>query len=297
MPAFRASRTPGMSGAPGLFIISHSITLLSMKSPRFFRIFLGLALLAMAAGQLSAQTKTDTAKEKTTTSSKTPQRYETRERHDPDGIGKFYLGREIAHVMGHQGADWLERPERIDEEKPDRLVELLKLKPGDKVADVGAGTGYISERLSKKVGPAGKVYATDIQQEMLDLLGEKMKAKNIANIVPVLGTIENSKLPADTLDLVIMVDVYHEFSHPYEMLASIRDALKPGGRVAFVEYREEDPTVPIKPVHKMSVLQVKKEAAAAGLEFVELIRSLPRQHVILFQRPVQNAEPAAVESK
>ncbi|MGV3772436.1 MAG: class I SAM-dependent methyltransferase [Verrucomicrobiales bacterium] len=231
-----------------------------MTSFRLIKLFYFLAALAAIQTPFttSAQPSPQTAKNSPPNQPTSTPRYEYRERHDPDGIGKFYLGREIAHVMGHQGADWLERPERVEEEKTERLVELLKLGPGQNVADVGAGTGYFSSRMAKKVSPNGKVYATDIQQEMLDLLQEKMKEKNITNVVSVLGDIEDSKLPANTMDLVIMVDVYHEFSHPHEMLASIVKSLRPGGRVAFVEYKEEDPRVPIKPVHKMSLLQVKK---------------------------------------
>lgn len=212
-------------------------------------------------------------------------RYEFRADHDPDGTGKFYLGREIAHVMGHQGAGWLERPERAEEEKPDQMIELLGLKPGEVVADIGAGTGYISWRMARKVRPGGQVYGVDIQEEMLDLLDRNMKRRGVTNVIPVLGTITDPKLPGNSIDLVIMVDVYHEFSEPYEMMENIVKALKPGGRVAFVEYRAEDPSVPIKRVHKMSEAQVKREAAAAGLEWVKTIHDLPRQHLIITQKP------------
>jgi ubiquinone/menaquinone biosynthesis C-methylase UbiE len=211
-------------------------------------------------------------------------RYESRADHDPNGIGKFYLGREIAHVMGHQGADWLERPEREEEEKPSAMVEALGLKPGDAVADIGAGTGYVSWRMAKKVGPRGVVYAVDIQQEMLDLLAAQMARRGIKNVKPMLGTTTDATLPAAALDLAIMVDVYHEFDHPYEMLDSICRSLKPGGRLVFVEYRAEDPDVPIKRVHKMSEAQVRKEAAVHPLEWVQTIGSLPRQHIIVFRK-------------
>lgn len=210
--------------------------------------------------------------------------YEIRREHDPDGIGKFYMGREIAHVMGHQGAEWLERPERLREENPDLMVDLLALKPGDVVADIGAGTGFISWRIAKKVVPGGKVLAVDIQPEMLERLSAAMKQQSVTNVVPVLGKIADANLPQNLVDLVIMVDVYHEFSHPREMMESIVSALKPAGRVAFVEFRAEDPHVPIKNVHKMSEAQVKKEAEAAGLVWIETIGKLPWQHLILFRK-------------
>ncbi len=210
--------------------------------------------------------------------------YEHRERHDPDGIGKFYMGREIAHVMGHQAADWLERPERQEEERPDLLLPALKLQRGDAVADIGAGTGYYSWRIAEKIGDKGRVYAVEIQQEMLDLLAQKMAERKIINVKGVLGTIADPRLPTNAVDLVLMVDVYHEFSHPYEMMQGICKALKPGGRVAFVEFRAEDPKVPIKEVHKMSTAQVRKEMAVHPLEWVETSSVLPWQHIIIFRK-------------
>ncbi|MGZ8900498.1 MAG: DUF6807 family protein [Limisphaerales bacterium] len=214
-----------------------------------------------------------------------PAIYEFRQVHDRDGIGKFYMGREIAHVMGHQAADWLERPERVEEEKPDDLVNLLELKTGQSVADIGAGTGYISWRMAQKIGSEGKVYAVDIQQEMLDQLQKRMRERGVQNVEPVLGTIQHANLQPDSIDLAIMVDVYHEFSHPHEMMKSIVSALKPGGRVAFVEYRAEDPEIPIKRVHKMTEVQVKKEAEAAGLTWEKTVGNLPRQHLIIVRKP------------
>ncbi|PYJ57196.1 MAG: methyltransferase type 11 [Verrucomicrobia bacterium] len=214
-------------------------------------------------------------------------RYEYRQQHDPNGIGKFYLGREIAHVMGHQAADWLERPEREDEEKPELLLKALKLKPGDAVADIGAGTGYYSWRMAKAVGESGLVYAVDIQQEMLDLLAQKMAERKITNVKGVLGTITDPKLKSNSLDLVLMVDVYHEFDHPCEMLQAICQALKPDGRVVFIEFRAEDPKVPIKEVHKMSAAQVRKEMSVQPLEWMETIETLPWQHIIIFKKKAQ----------
>jgi SAM-dependent methyltransferase len=211
--------------------------------------------------------------------------YEERAEHDPNGIGVFYLGREIAHVMGHQAAGWLERPEREEEERTDLLIEALKLEPGETVADIGAGTGYIAERMARRVGATGVVYAVDIQQKMLDLLGRKMRLKGINNIKPVLGTITDPRLPAASVDLIVMVDVYHEFDHPYEMTEAMTRALKPGGRLVFVEFRKEDPTVQIKEVHKMSEAQVKKEMAVfPQLAWAETLAVLPQQHIIVFRK-------------
>jgi len=201
-----------------------------------------------------------------------------------DGIGRVYLDREIARVMGHQGAPWLEREERQDEERPDLLHALLKVQPGMQVADIGAGTGYHSWRLARAVGPAGRVYAVDIQPEMLTLLGTNMLRRGFTNVVGTLGTPTDPRLPAASLDLVLLVDVYHEFDHPYEMLAALVAALKPGGRVAFVEFRGEQASVPIKPLHKMTEAQVRREAAALDLEWVETRRELPWQHLVLFRK-------------
>src|SRR5262249_7136375 len=198
-----------------------------------------------------------------------PDRYEVRRVHDPNGIGKFYMGREIAQVMGHQAAGWLERPEREREEQPAKLMKALKLRPGDRVADIGAGSGYFTFRIASEVGPKGKVYAVDIQKEMLDLIRQRMRAGRVTNVEPILGTITDPRLPVESVDLILLVDVYHEFSHPFEMTEAMVKALKPGGRLVFVEYRLEDPKVPIKLVHKMTQRQVLKEMAAHPLRHVE----------------------------
>ena len=211
-------------------------------------------------------------------------RYETRAIHDPNGIGKFFMGREIAHVMGHQAADWLERPEREQEERTSLLIEALKLRPGEMVADIGAGTGYLTRRMTKRISPGGKVYAVDIQAEMLVLLTNKLSGEGISNVVPVLGTITDPKLPPKSIDTIIMVDVYHEFDHPFEMTEAMCRALKPGGRMVFVEFRGEDENVPIKRVHKMTEAQVKKEMAPHPLVWKETIGVLPWQHIIVFTR-------------
>ncbi len=209
-------------------------------------------------------------------SSNNPARYETRAEHDRDGIGKFYQGREIAHVMGHQAADWLERPERDQEERPDLLLAALHLKPGDAVADIGAGTGFYTRRMAKLVGNKGLIYAVEIQQEMLDLLTNKMAELNIRNVKPVLGTITDPRLPPA-----------HEFDYPHEMVEAICKALKPAGRVVLVEFRGEDPEVPIKPLHKMTDAQVRKEMAAHPLQWMETSEILPRQHIIVFKKTPQ----------
>jgi ubiquinone/menaquinone biosynthesis C-methylase UbiE len=211
-------------------------------------------------------------------------RYETRALHDPNGIGKFYLGREIAHVMGHLAADWLERSNREQEEKTSVMIEALKFTPGEMVADIGAGTGYHVRRIAPKISPRGKVYAVDIQQEMLDLLTNKLSAAGITNVVPVLGTVSDPKLPTNAVDTILMVDVYHEFDFPFEMTAAMCRALKRGGRMVFVEFRGEDENVPIKRVHKMTEAQVKKEMSIHPLVWKETIGVLPWQHVIVFTR-------------
>jgi precorrin-6B methylase 2 len=222
---------------------------------------------------------------------KNADRYETREEHDPDGTGKFYLGREIAQVMSFHGAPWLNRPEREEEERLSKLIELLDLKPGSTAADIGAGSGVLTEQLARGVGPKGKVYAVDIQDEMLALTRERMKQEGFDNVETVLGEITSPKLKDESVDLMLLVDVYHEFSHPYEMTEAMSQALRPGGRIVLVEYRKEDPRVRIKEVHKMSEAQVKKELLQPefGLEWDKTFDDLPRQHVIVFRKKAATA--------
>lgn len=209
-------------------------------------------------------------------------RYQTGQR-TRDGLGKYYFGREIAHFMTHHGAPWLERPEREQEERPDLVLKALKLRAGDVVADLGCGTGYFSWRMAQAVGNKGLVYGIEIQKEMLALLDQQMKRRGIHNVKGVHGTTNDPKLPAP-VDLVLMVDVYHEFDQPFEMMDAVCKQLKPGGRVVFIEYRGEDPSVPIKPLHKMTEAQVKKEMAPLPLEHVETLKTLPRQHLIIFRK-------------
>ena len=207
----------------------------------------------------------------------------TKGRKTRDGLGVYYSGREIAHYMTHHGAPWLERGEREIEERPDLVMKALALKPGEIVADLGCGTGYFSWRMAQAVAPGGIVYGVEIQPEMLALLDVQMKQRGVTNVVGVLGTVEDPKLP-QPVDLAIMVDVYHECSRPAEYIAAVCRSLKPGGRLVFVEYRGEDPEVPIKPLHKMTEAQVKLEMSEQPLDYVETVRSLPRQHLIIFRK-------------
>lgn len=200
-----------------------------------------------------------------------------------DGIGKWFMGREIAHYMSHQGAMWLEREEREEEEQPNELIRLLELKPGQTVADIGAGSGYFSWRMARHVGPKGRVFANDIQPEMLVILRTNMSSRQVTNVVTVQGSSTNVNLPSASLDLALLVDVYHECDHPREVIASLCEALKDGGRLVLVEYRGEDRWIPIKPLHKMTAEQVKREMAIHPLEPAGQHR-LSRQHVLTFRR-------------
>lgn len=192
--------------------------------------------------------------------------------------------RRIAQVMGPGGAEWLVRPERQEEERPDQALDALRIEKGLTVADIGAGVGYFTWRLSERVGANGVVYGEDIQQSMLDQLRRNMKDRHIANVRPVLGAIDDPRLPKDSLDLVLLVDVYHEFSEPVKMVDHIREALKPGGRLVLLEYRAEDPNVPIRPEHKMTLKQVRAEIEPQALKFDQSIEILPQQHIIVFKR-------------
>ncbi len=198
-----------------------------------------------------------------------------------DGIGKIYQGREISKVMGHLGASWLERSSRANEESPNLAVDLLDLKKDMIIADFGAGTGYFTSKLARK---CSIVYAVDIQQEMLDLNAKQMQNKNINNVKFILGFTDRTGLPKNSLDLVILVDVYHELENPLEIMNDIKSSLNQTGKVALIEYRKEDPTVPIKPLHKMSVEQVVKEMRQVNLKLHSNIQELPRQHMLIFSK-------------
>jgi predicted methyltransferase len=192
-------------------------------------------------------------------------------------------GRPIAGIA--TDASWLDRASRQQEEAPEEALTLIGLRPGMIVADVGAGSGYMTTRIARLVGPAGKVYAEDIQPAMLRIVQEKAKAGQLSNVVEVLGTDVDATLPAESVDLALLVDVYHEFQHPQEMLRSIRRSLKPDGRLVLVEYRKEDPTIPIAPAHRMSVVDARTEVEAEGFTFDRTVEDLPRQHIIVFRKP------------
>ena len=200
---------------------------------------------------------------------------------DPNGINKWYMGRQISQVMSHYGIDWLERDERDIEENTSLLLKNLDVKPGMVIADVGAGSGYHSALLSKMVGN-GKVFAVDVEPEMIAYLNKRIKQEKLSRIVPVLSTEQKLSITENTVDMVLLVDVYHEFSYPYEMALSMLSALKPGGKLVLVEFRSEDPKVPIKTIHKMSLVQAIKEFKAAGFKFVKNIDNLPWQHCMVF---------------
>ena len=200
------------------------------------------------------------------------------------GIGKFYMDREISFVMGHRAAGWLNRPERIREEMPDDVVANMGLESDQVVADIGAGSGYFSFRIADRV-PSGKVLAVDIQPEMLQLIERQKTNTGVANIEGVLGQIDNPNLAPNSIDAAIMVDAYHEFSHPFEMINGIYNALRPGGRIFLLEYRGEDDSVPIRPLHKMTEEQVVKEMSVFGLEWTETLDFLPWQHMMIFTKP------------
>ena len=203
---------------------------------------------------------------------------------DPNGINKWYMGRQIAQVMSHYGIGWLEREEREQEENTTQLVKNLAVQPGQVIADIGAGSGYHSALLSKMVGN-GKVYAVDVEPEMIAYLKDRIKLEGYKNIIPVLSTEQKVSLPANSIDVMLLVDVYHEFSFPYEMTLSMLEALKPGGKLVLVEFRAEDLNVPIKNIHKMSQQQAVKEFKALGFSFEKNIGNLPWQHCLIFRKP------------
>jgi ubiquinone/menaquinone biosynthesis C-methylase UbiE len=203
---------------------------------------------------------------------------------------KRYKGREIAVTMHYLGAPWLVRESRQREEDCAMLLEALHVKPGQSICDLGCGNGFYTLQLAKLVGDQGKVFAVDIQSEMLHLLDERAKAENVSNVEPILGSQVETGLAPESVDLILLVDVYHEFSHPHQMLAAMRQALKPGGRIALAEFREEDPAVPIKPLHKMSKRQILKEFPPNGFRLAEEFDKLPWQHLMFFEKAEKSDE-------
>ena len=210
-----------------------------------------------------------------------------------DGIGKFYMDREISQVMGHRGAGWLERPERVQQERTDLLLNGLELKPGETVADIGAGTGYFSLPIARMVEPDGRVLAVDIQPEMLAIIEQRMMQEDTFNIDMILASERDPKLPSGMVDTVLMVDAYHEFSYPREVLLGVLDSLTEKGRVILVEYRANNPSVPIKPLHTMSIAQASREMAAVGLQLEKVGDQLPWQHIMVFKRKTEGGSPIA----
>lgn len=211
--------------------------------------------------------------------------YRTRAASD-GGTGKFFMGREIAPVLEVEHEETgVDRPSRDVRELPDRLINALRLGPADRVADIGAGAGYYTWRLASRV-PHGRVYAVDLQQSLLDSLAVVARREGFRNVVPVMGAVDSPNLSAESIDLALIVVSYHEFSHPYEMLTGLYDALRPGGRLVVVEYRAEDETIPVHRLHRMSEEQVRQEAELVGLEWIENLDVLPQQHVLVLRKPL-----------
>ena len=236
-----------------------------------FKSFFKLLISCLVCWQIAAPTSTALIQSK----------YYSYRQPSFDGTGKYYMGREIAQVMGHQGSGWLERADRAIEEQPQNMIAALGLKSTDVVADIGAGTGYISQLLAQQV-PEGKVLSVDVQPEMIALLKQRIAKNKITNIQTQLGTEQSPELPAESIDIAIMVDAYHEFSYPHEMMAGIVAALKPGGRVVLAEYRGEDPKVFIKPHHKTTQKQIQYELKDLGLKLIKNESVLPQQHLLFF---------------
>ncbi len=242
------------------------------QAPSFARQIITIALFAMVAADAGFTQAAESTYERYTHG--TPSR---------DGIGKFYLGREISQVMGHRGAAWLERESRVVDEAPNAAVQAMQLVPDAVVADIGAGTGYFSFRLAAQV-PQGRVYAVDIQPEMLDIIRKRSERRSVDNVVAVIGKVDDPMLPAEAIDAVLLVDAYHEFAYPFEMMRGIVRALRPGGRVFLIEYRGEDASIPIKRLHKMTQQQAIREMQAVGLVWVETRDFLPTQHFMVFEK-------------
>ena len=259
---------------------------------KFRRVSVALATVLIAAGVFAAWDQPPAACDPRAlpaawlqiSSPQTSPLYELRAVHDPNGTGRFYMGREIAQVMGAGGKAWLDRSEREQEEHPEVVINAMELRGGEVVADLGAGSGYFTFRLAAKVGTTGKVLAVDIQDEMLATIRQRAASQGVTNVEEIKDTDTDPKLPPHSVDQVLMVDVYHELAYPFEVMTKVREALKLDGRVIIVEYRKEDPHVPIKEVHKMSVDQLTKEMNAVEFYRVKTVESLPWQHIVIFAR-------------
>lgn len=247
-----------------------------MKTSMYF-----LLILGFWACTQSSQVSQENPQSETTSAQEDKKKWYTKGPRSYDGTGKYYQGREISQVMGHLGAGWLERAEREEEEKGSLMLEALGLRPTDVLADIGAGSGYFTFQIAPMLRE-GKVIAQDIQPEMIQIMTAKQAENGIENVEYILGGEKNAKLKANSVDWVLIVDVYHEFSFPKEMMESIVEAMKPSGRLALVEYRGEDPEVPIKPRHKMTEAQAVKEMKVVGLRLIENKDILPRQHLMIF---------------
>jgi len=263
-----------------------------MLNLKFRRVSVALAAPLIAAGVFAAWDQPPAACDPRAlpaagfqnSSPQTSALYEVRAVHDPNGTGRFYMGREIAQVMGAGGMAWLDRSEREQEEHPEVVIDTMELRGGEVVADLGAGSGYFTFRLAAKVGTTGKVLAVDIQDEMLATIRQRAASQGVTNIEEIKDTDTDPKLPPHSVDQVLMVDVYHELAYPFEVMTKVREALKPAGHVVFVEYRKEDPRIRIKEVHKMSVEQLTKEMNVVGLVRVQTVEALPSQHIVIFAR-------------
>ncbi len=239
------------------------------------KLMIRIALACLAFGYASLGSAPPIANAETQWySQKRPSRY---------GVGKVYMGREISQVLGHRGIRWLERPEREREELPEVVIAHLELEPDDVVADVGAGSGFFSVRIAPHV-PQGRVLAVDVQPEMIEVLQRRRQETGFDQLTPVLGSVADPNLPDGEVDVVLMVDAYHEFSHPREMMEAIVASLAPGGRVVLVEYRGEQRGTGVLPLHQMTEAQVRKEMSAVGLEFEANHDPLPIQHILVFRR-------------
>lgn len=241
------------------------------------------SLLIISACICLVSLSSQAAENKTPTPSSS--RY-TKKKPSRDGTGKVYMGREISHVVGHGSIQWLERSERIKEEAPDLMIKKMAIKKDDVVADIGAGSGYFTFRIQPLV-PKGQVIAVDIQDSMLGFIENRVTKGGFTNVKTHKGIPEDTQLAANSITLAFIVDAYHEFSHPWEMIRSIVKALKPGGRLILLEYRGEDPAVPIKPLHKMTEKQSIREMQAAGLKHKNTLEFLPIQHFMVFKKPAK----------